>query len=201
MSWLIGGAQGLGVDTSANIFGDAVAKSGYYLYGSREYYSNIKGRHSYFTVMIGDRKMSSITESVNILATFDSETVFQHFAQAKDFIIYNKNLESTQIEMVRSMEPEIIMEAEARLEKAGLGTTLLDAVKYAQKNGAKPIAIDYVGELDKIINTLKISPPIAERAKNIIAISASYALLGLDKKHMTDAVQSRFSKNETFPEA
>ena len=198
LSWLIGGAQGLGVDTSANIFGDAVAKSGYYLYGSREYYSNIKGRHSYFTVMIGDKIMNSISENVNILATFDSETVFQHFYQAKDFIIYNKGLETTQIEMVRSMEPEIIMESESMLEKAGLGTTLLDAVNYAQKKGAKPIAIDYVGELDKIINALKISPPIAERAKNIIAISATYALLGLDKKHMLDAVQSRFSKNETF---
>ncbi|MGC8538109.1 MAG: 2-oxoacid:ferredoxin oxidoreductase subunit alpha [Candidatus Micrarchaeia archaeon] len=198
LSWLIGGAQGLGVDTSANIFGDAVAKSGYYLYGSREYYSNIKGRHSYFTVMIGDKMMNSISENVNILATFDSETVFQHFYQAKDFIIYNKGLEATQIEMVRSMEPEIIMDSEAMLEKAGLGTTLLDAVKYAQKKGAKPIAIDYVGELDKIINALKISPPIAERAKNIIAISATYALLGLDKKHMLDAVQSRFSKSETF---
>ena len=198
LSWLIGGAQGLGVDTSANIFGDAVAKSGYYLYGSREYYSNIKGRHSYFTVMIGDKIMNSISENVNILATFDSETVFQHFYQAKDFIIYNKGLETTQIEMVRSMEPEIIMESESMLEKAGLGTTLLDAVNYAQKKGAKPIAIDYVGELDKIINALKISPPIAERAKNIIAISTTYALLGLDKKHMLDAVQSRFSKNETF---
>ncbi len=198
LSWLIGGAQGLGVDTSANIFGDAVAKSGYYLYGSREYYSNIKGRHSYFTVMIGDKTMNSISENVNILATFDSETVFQHFYQAKDFIIYNKGLETTQIEMVRSMEPEIIMESESMLEKAGLGTTLIDAVNYAQKKGAKPIAIDYVGELDKIINALKISPPIAERAKNIIAISATYALLGLDKKHMLDAVQSRFSKNETF---
>ena len=198
LSWLIGGAQGLGVDTSANIFGDAVAKSGYYLYGSREYYSNIKSRHSYFTVMIGDKVMNSISENANILVTFDSETVFQHFAQAKDYIIYNKGLESTQIEMVRSMEPEIIMEAEDRLAKAGFGTTLLDAVKYAQKNGAKPIAINYVDELDKIINALKIAPPIAERAKNIIAISASYALLGLDKQHMFDAVQSRFSKNEAF---
>jgi len=48
ISWMIGGAQGSGVDTSANIFGNAVAANGYYIYGNREYYSNIKGRHSYF---------------------------------------------------------------------------------------------------------------------------------------------------------
>lgn len=198
ISWLIGGPQGLGVDTAANIFGDAVAQGGYYLYGSREYYSNIKGRHSYFTVMIGEGKMNSVSEYVNVLATFDSESVFQHFASVKDFIIYNKGLEGTRADLVLSMEPEIRDKAKGLLQKEGFGTTLLDAVKYAQKNGAKPIAIDYTAELAKIINALKIPPPVAERAKNIIAISASYALIGLDKRHLLDAVQSRFSKNETF---
>ena len=56
LGWLIGGAQGAGVDTAANIFGAAVAKSGYYIFGSREYFSNIKGRHSYFNVLISDKQ-------------------------------------------------------------------------------------------------------------------------------------------------
>jgi Pyruvate:ferredoxin oxidoreductase and related 2-oxoacid:ferredoxin oxidoreductases, gamma subunit len=67
LSWMIGGAQGLGVDTSANLFGSAVAKAGYYIYGNREYYSNIKGRHSYFNVVVGSKPYRSISEKVNIL--------------------------------------------------------------------------------------------------------------------------------------
>ena len=47
-SWMIGGAQGSGVDTSANIFAKAAAQGGLQVYGNREYYSNIKGEHSYF---------------------------------------------------------------------------------------------------------------------------------------------------------
>ena len=101
---MIGGAQGLGVDTSATIFGAALAKAGYYLYGSREYYSNIKGRHSYFNVSISDKQIKSVTSRVNILATFDAETVFQHFTEVKDFLIYDKVLEGTKLEMVRSLE-------------------------------------------------------------------------------------------------
>ena len=52
-SWMIGGAQGSGVDTPASIFAKAVATAGYYVYGTREYYSNIKGEHSYFQVRFG----------------------------------------------------------------------------------------------------------------------------------------------------
>ena len=195
---MIGGAQGLGVDTSANLFGSAVAKSGYYLYGSREYYSNIKGRHSYFNVTISDKKVYSVSGKVNILATFDAESVIQHFREVTDFIIYGKPLEATHIDTIRSLEPGIAEEAKEALEEKGFDPTVSGAVQYAAKNGAKPIAIDYVAELTKIINALKIAPPLAERAKNTIAIAASYALLGLDKKYLEDSIASRFSKDKTF---
>ena len=79
LGWLIGGAQGTGIDTSAGIFGAAIARAGYYIFGSREYYSNIKGRHSYFSLIISDKPQQSIDSKVDILATFDAETAFQHF--------------------------------------------------------------------------------------------------------------------------
>ena len=51
-SWLIGGPQGSGVDTAANIFSRVGAKLGYHVFGKREYHSNIKGLHSYFVVRL-----------------------------------------------------------------------------------------------------------------------------------------------------
>ncbi|MGB9841780.1 MAG: 2-oxoacid:acceptor oxidoreductase family protein, partial [Candidatus Bathyarchaeales archaeon] len=43
---MAGGAQGSGVDTAANIFGRACGYGGLYVFGRREYHSNIKGLHS-----------------------------------------------------------------------------------------------------------------------------------------------------------
>ena len=63
-SWLIGGPQGSGVDTGANIFSKVGAKLGYHVFGKREFYSNIKGEHSYFAVRISDKKIHS---NVNVL--------------------------------------------------------------------------------------------------------------------------------------
>ena len=42
-TWMIGGPQGSGVETAANIFSQVFSKMGYQIFGKREYYSNIKG--------------------------------------------------------------------------------------------------------------------------------------------------------------
>lgn len=52
LSWMIGGPQGVGVDSVAKIFARACASLGLYMFGKREYYSNIKGKHSYFLVRV-----------------------------------------------------------------------------------------------------------------------------------------------------
>ena len=42
LTWMIGGPQGSGVETAANIFSQVYSKMGYHVFGKREYYSNIK---------------------------------------------------------------------------------------------------------------------------------------------------------------
>jgi 2-oxoglutarate ferredoxin oxidoreductase subunit alpha len=195
---MIGGPQGLGVETSSHLFCEAVGKSGYYVYGSREYYSNITGRHSHVNVTISDKESYSVSEKVNILATFDAESVFQHFREPLDFIIYSKPLESVGVETIRSLEPDLMLQAKKDLEESGFSPTVAGAIEYAKKNGAKAIAIDYVNDLNKIINTLKIEPHKAERAKNMICMAASYGLLGLEKKHLLNSINSKFGKNPLF---
>ena len=41
-TWLIGGPQGSGVESAANIFSKVCAQMGYQIFGKREFYSNIK---------------------------------------------------------------------------------------------------------------------------------------------------------------
>ena len=55
LSWIIGGAQGSGVDTAANIFAKACVLGGLHIYGKREYHSNIKGKHSYFNISVSEK--------------------------------------------------------------------------------------------------------------------------------------------------
>ena len=39
LTWVIGGAQGSGVDSAANIFSKACSQAGLQIFGKREYYS------------------------------------------------------------------------------------------------------------------------------------------------------------------
>jgi len=78
-SWLIGGPQGSGVDTAANIFSRVGAKLGYHVFGKREYHSNIKGLHSYFVVRLSrDNKVRSNVNGANFMVAFDAETMIRH---------------------------------------------------------------------------------------------------------------------------
>ena len=44
-TWMIGGPQGSGVETAANIFSQVFSKMGYQIFGKREYYSNLSLIH------------------------------------------------------------------------------------------------------------------------------------------------------------
>ncbi len=198
--WLIGGAQGTGVDTAANVFGAAVARAGYYLFGSREYFSNIKGRHSYFNVVISDKVQFSIDSKVDILATFDAETIFQHFDDVTGYLIYDKAQEQTGIDKIRSLEFGIAKRQAAILEKAGLGITVADVIKYLSDKGVKAVPINYGPLMKDIINQLKIDPFVAERARNMICIGASFSLLCSNLDHLSGAIEQIFAGKQKFLE-
>lgn len=77
-SWMIGGPQGSGVDSSANTFAQVFARAGYFIYGKREYHSNIKGAHSYYQITVSIRPVNSSIDGIHMLATFDEETIHLH---------------------------------------------------------------------------------------------------------------------------
>ena len=196
ITWVIGGPQGTGVDTAANLFGDAIAKAGYYIYGNREYYSNIKGKHSYFTITISDAPTSSISDDIDVLATFEPETVFQHFRQVKGTLLYDKNMEGAKLENALLMENEIKHDVAQVLSSHGLDETVGGALNYLKNNGITVIPIDFDSTLTMIMNEVNQSSTVVGRAKNVIAVAASYGMLGLDKKFLLAAVSSVFKKEE-----
>jgi len=106
ISWLIGGPQGSGVESAANIFSRACAAMGYQIFGKREFYSKIKGEHSYFTVRVSDKIIHSNVNDVTIMVAFDAETVFRHYSEViKDgAIIYDSDISETKIDEVHTID-------------------------------------------------------------------------------------------------
>src|SRR3989337_1012320 len=128
LSWMIGGLEGSGVDSSANAFARACAYGGLNVFGKREYYSNIMGEHSYFAVRATTGTVRSHIDDVNLLAAFDAETVFRH---ARDVtqdgaILYDPSLARTRISEVPTIDRRTSGELKAHLLTRGLGETVDD---------------------------------------------------------------------------
>src|SRR5919199_4491877 len=138
LSWVIGGAQGSGVDSAANIFSRACAIGGLHLFGKREYYSNIKGEHSYFTVRVSNEPVHSHVDGINMLVSFDAETVFRHFEEvaAGGAIIYDSDIVKTLLDEVPTIDDSAMARIKSVLQKANLGFRLQDALEYAKRRGA-----------------------------------------------------------------
>ena len=197
ITWMIGGPQGSGVDTSATVFGNALARAGYYIYGNREYHSNIEGRHSYFNLTISDKPMHSISSDVNILVTFEAETIFQHFREVRDYLIYNKALESAKLSTINSIERETAEEIEAFLESVKVPPTVEGVLGYLKGKGVKLIPVEYDKILMAVAEEMKLSVATISRSRNIIAAAVSLRLLGLDMKYLAEAIRGLF-KNDLF---
>ncbi|RME13226.1 MAG: 2-oxoacid:acceptor oxidoreductase subunit alpha, partial [Ardenticatenia bacterium] len=78
LAWRVGGPQGSGVDTAAKMFSYACMYGGLFVFGRREYYSNIMGRHSFYDVRVSHRRLTSHRETVDLLATFEAESLARH---------------------------------------------------------------------------------------------------------------------------
>ena len=194
---MIGGAQGTGIDTSATVFGNAIASAGYYVFGNREYYSNIKGRHSYFTLTISDERVKSNTQKVDILVSFDAETIFHHFTDVTSYLIYNKSVENVKLDSIQAMKEETKDRIRRSLRIDSQEVTVCSALKVAQEKGVKLIPVNYEEITKKIADEFKLPLSVAERVKNTLGIAVSYKLLGLEQEILIKASDRTF-KQELF---
>ena len=195
LTWVIGGAQGSGVDSAANIFSRACAQGGLHIFGKREFYSNIKGEHSYFTVGVSDNPIRSHVDNIDVLASFDAETVFRHADKVANggAIIYNSELANTTIQEVPTIEELAVERISKFLKKAGKPLTIQGMLDYAKDNGALIYSIPYLKILKEYaekINDSSLSK--FTRMINVMALSASMAILGFDSDILNSAIRYVF---------
>ncbi|MEM2141569.1 2-oxoacid:ferredoxin oxidoreductase subunit alpha [Nitrososphaera sp.] len=203
LSWVIGGAQGSGVDSAANIFSRACAVGGLHVFGKREYYSNIKGEHSYFTVRVAEKPIRSPVDEVNILVSFDAETVFRHFNEVTKggAIFYDAGALETKIDEVPTIDDPATKRIKKMLEKAGLGTTVKDALEFAKKNGVVLYPMPYFQLLEEFAAEMN-NPALSKltRMTNVMALSASMAMLDFDSETLSQGIRYIFKAKESVAE-
>jgi 2-oxoglutarate ferredoxin oxidoreductase subunit alpha len=195
LSWVIGGAQGSGVDSAANIFSRACAAGGFHVFGKREYYSNIKGEHSYFTVRVSEKPVHSHVNEINVLASFDAETVFRHFEDVTQggAIIYDTDVADTLLSEVPTIDDHAAARIKKTLEKAGLGLTVKDALEYAKKRGVVLFPMPFFQLLQEFAQKAN-DPSLSKltRMVNVMALSASMAIMDFDSEVLARAIQFIF---------
>lgn len=203
LTWVIGGAQGSGVDSAANIFSRACAQGGLHIFGKREYYSNIKGEHSYFTVRVSDNPIRSHVDEINVLVSFDAETVFKHADKVTKggAIIYDSGLVKTNINEVPTIDKNAAERIAKTLEKSGKDFTIQGMLNYAQDRGVFLYGISYfslVKEFSQQINEPSLSK--LTRMINVMALSASMAALNFDRDVLAQAIRRIFKSKQKIAE-
>jgi 2-oxoglutarate/2-oxoacid ferredoxin oxidoreductase subunit alpha len=193
--WMIGGVQGSGVDTSANVFARAAGSGGLFVFGKREYYSNIKGEHSYFQVRVSKDLIRSHVDTVDMLATFEEETIFRHALEVRSegAIIYDPDQDSKRLDQIPTIEAIVKANLSAELAKAGLSADVKGILELARRRGVHIYPVPY-NDLLKEVGTKfgETSLSALQRMLNVLAVAASYALLSYDEKLVEDAVKKQF---------
>ena len=202
-NWMIGGPQGSGVDTAANIFGRACGYGGYNLYGKREYHSNIKGLHSYFHFRISEKEIAANVNDVNLLAAFDAETVVRHTREVipGGGVILEKEDLKTRIQDISTLPPELIAEFKKYIENKGIGDTVGDLVGEAKRENIRvyPVAfLDLLKDLAYELGIEKLSK--VTRMKNVLALAISFSLLDYDSGLVEKAIDAVFIESPRIAE-
>ena len=203
LTWLIGGPQGSGVESGANIFSKVCAGIGYQVFGKREFYSNIKGEHSYFAVRISDKKIHSNVNDVHLMVAFDAEMVFRHADEVVKggAIIYDSDLEDTQIDEVHTLDIYFKSRLEKYLESKNKEFSIKGILETAKERGVTLLSVSFREILSKLAedtNNPKLKGMI--RMFNVIGVSLSLGILGLDSKPLLDSIESIFSKKPKVAE-
>jgi 2-oxoglutarate ferredoxin oxidoreductase subunit alpha len=196
ITWLIGGAQGSGVDSAANIFSKTCAEDGFYIFGKREYYSNIKGEHSYFTVRVSNKPIRSHKESIDILVSFDAETLFRH---AKDvstdgIIIFNSELIETSITEIPTLDSDVQSKIMEYCNYSGGDPfTIKKLIEKIQQNSIKCYGIPY-HQLLKNFSEHTNNPALSKLARmiNVLALSISLSFININRQALSRAIKYIF---------
>jgi 2-oxoglutarate ferredoxin oxidoreductase subunit alpha len=203
VSWVIGGPQGSGVDSASHIFLKSITMAGFHVFGKREYYSNIKGEHSYFSVRVSNRPIRSHVDEIDILVTFDAETVVRHspYLADKGVLIYDPEVRGKKIDDIPTLDfsskkkiNKILQDNNKQLDFSGI----LENLKERNVFLIELPYFELIKDFSDKINDHSLSK--LARITNVMSLAASLAVLDFDTKKMENGIRSIFSNKPKIAE-
>ena len=203
VSWVIGGPQGSGVDSASHIFLKSITMAGLHVFGKREYYSNIKGEHSYFSVRVSNKPIRSHVDEIDILVTFDAETVVRHapYLANKGVLIYDPEIRGKKIDDIPTLDfsskkkiNKILQDNNKQLDFSGI----LENLKERNVFLIELPYFELIKDFSNKINDHSLSK--LARITNVMSLAASLAILDFDTKKMENGIRSIFSNKPKIAE-
>ncbi len=173
LNWMTGGKQGSGIDSALELFARIMMKCGYYVFGYREYFSNIKGMHSFFTLRVSDKKVRALSSKVDLAVFFDKEAVF---GEKNNFgeVVHEGHL--------KDLRPSGTLVIDSKIDANGIQRKDINVIQF---------------DFDTVINAVakKFNKPASDVmiTKNVMAVAISAHLLGLSEQKVTDIISDVFS--------
>jgi 2-oxoglutarate ferredoxin oxidoreductase subunit alpha len=198
LNWMAGGPQGSGVDTASTIFGRACGYGGLYVFGRREYHSNIKTMHSYFHQRVSKQPTLANVSDVNLLAAFDAETVVRHVDEVVSeggIIVDSRDLNVNVLKDIKTFSEEYKTQVQDFMTTNGVGETISNFLDYAKQKNIQVFPVPYMELLKQIGEKLQIEKiSMLSKMINVLTIGVSFALLKYDRKLVEDAIKATFNE-------
>jgi 2-oxoglutarate ferredoxin oxidoreductase subunit alpha len=137
------------------------------------------------------------------MVAFDAEMVFRHVAEVVKggAIIYDSDLEDTKIDEVHTLDIYFKSRLEKYLESKNKEFSIKGILETAKERGVTLLSVSFREILSKLAedtNNPKLKGMI--RMFNVIGVSLSLGILGLDSKPLLDSIESIFSKKPKVAE-
>ncbi len=200
---LIGGPQGAGLETSMQLLSNSFAKLGYGIVSDREYYSNIKGRHSYINLRASSKFIPrALKETVQIVGAMDPETIFTHFDELgeRGYLICDSSVAGRSMNSIPSIGKQARERISERFSKMGVDGTVSSLIDHLKSAGREAVELDFPSILASIRDRFKLVPEQASRYVSSILYGAISGLVGLDDGSVRKSIETRFAGRESVIE-
>ena len=194
LAWRIGGPQGSGVDTAARFFARSCAAAGLHVFGHREYYSNIMGRHSYYDVRVADHPLTCHRSEVDFMASFDAETLARHVMTVADggLLLHAERDADVNLARMSLLDERVVEDLTALLDERDLPHSTAGLLELAAERGVQALPVDFGAVTGALAEEMGIPQARADRTMNTVSVAVCCAALGLDRSYLIRALDRVF---------
>jgi 2-oxoglutarate/2-oxoacid ferredoxin oxidoreductase subunit alpha len=174
----IAGANGDGVESTGALLGKIAALSGMEVFGNRGYQSVIRGGHVWYQIRIGDEKLYSAGDSIDVLVALNQDSIVNQKSHLSDkaIVIYDSakcnvtELEGRSYKLIDIPFLEIVL-------AAGGDSIMRNMVSIGAV--LKVVGID-ISLFDAVINKMFLRKGIDVVNKNIKVATDGYSYKGVE---------------------